>query len=268
MQQEYDKDESYFRLLSDWYVSGRYQIRLDPLLAIVKKYVNEETRVLDAGCGSGAVAIELARQGVRRVDAVDFSVTALKCARRDASRFDVADKINFILSPVENIIDVSDNTYDLIIAADVIEHLADHDLFSKEMLRVCKPGGILVVETPNTSYRTHPLSLKLRKIFEKIGFSDGKILLPVDKAYFRFHINMLTWEGLLELLHRTGWQIVAEKPFGWWYQPGIADRVMSLYVSLGSIFNRRLRFYRSTDVVVVCRKDKDNGRRANCDRKE
>lgn len=54
-------------------------------------------------------------------------------------------------------------SFDLLVASHVIEHLGDTDLFLKECYRVLKPGGALVMATPNLAAFTNILLLLLGK---------------------------------------------------------------------------------------------------------
>ena len=77
LKREYDNDGAYFSLLTEWHNSGRYTRRTAQLVKYLHPFVATHSRVLDAGCAAGAMAIELAKIGVQHVCAVDFSSTAL-----------------------------------------------------------------------------------------------------------------------------------------------------------------------------------------------
>ncbi len=95
-------------------------------------------RILDAGCGSGRMLVELARYG--SVAGVELDSEAVAIARaRD--HFDVR------AARVEEL-PFADATFDLITCLDVIEHTPDDRLTLAELRRVCRPGGWLLVTVP------------------------------------------------------------------------------------------------------------------------
>lgn len=98
--------------------------------------------VLDAGCGEGYGANLLAHTA-RRVYAVDYDANTTGHVRRRYPRLGVV-RANLVALPF------TDACFDVVISAQTIEHLWDQDRFVAECARVLRPGGSLVVSTPNT----------------------------------------------------------------------------------------------------------------------
>jgi SAM-dependent methyltransferase len=95
-------------------------------------------RILDAGCGSGRNMIELARRGsVTGVEVSDMSVCLARA--RDAGEV-IAGSV--LQMPFESA------SFDLVVCLDVIEHLEDDLAALRELRRVIKPGGALLVTVP------------------------------------------------------------------------------------------------------------------------
>jgi SAM-dependent methyltransferase len=103
-------------------------------------------RVLDAGCGSGYGADVLGREA-REVLAIDISGDAIDYARRHYPsvnlRFERASCLE---------IPAPDGSFDLVVAFELIEHLADWRAFLREVRRVLAPEGQFLVSTPNRLY--------------------------------------------------------------------------------------------------------------------
>jgi SAM-dependent methyltransferase len=100
-----------------------------------------DRRVLDAACGDGYGTAILAGAGARSVIGVDLSVDAVEHARgRYASDFQVAD---IAALPFE------DDTFDLVVSFETIEHVDDAPRVLAEFRRVLAGEGILVISTPN-----------------------------------------------------------------------------------------------------------------------
>ncbi len=92
---------------------------------------------LDAGCGMGDLLMRLPNR--ERVG-VDISLEYLKIAEQRGLEVE--------LSPVEKM-PFHEGTFDLVTATDILEHVLDLNRAVKELLRVLKPGGTLIVRTPN-----------------------------------------------------------------------------------------------------------------------
>jgi 2-polyprenyl-6-hydroxyphenyl methylase/3-demethylubiquinone-9 3-methyltransferase len=99
-------------------------------------------RVLDAGCGGGLVAHELAAAGAEVVG-VDRSLGSLGVARRATpARFHPAQaRLERLPFP--------DASFDAVVAADVLEHLPDLPACVTELARVLHPGGSFLFDTVN-----------------------------------------------------------------------------------------------------------------------
>lgn len=102
--------------------------------------------VLDAGCGSGYGAAELAREA-REVLAIDISQEAIEHAREHYQQ----SKIRFERASCLEI-PATDGAFDLVVAFEIIEHLDDWRAFLREVRRVLSPRGQFVVSTPNRVY--------------------------------------------------------------------------------------------------------------------
>ena len=256
LRQDYDRDTAYFELLSMWQNSGRFARRVKPLVRCLRSCLSSGSVCLDAGCAAGAMAIELAKAGVKRVDAVDFSSTALRFAEENARRHRVADRIRFFQGNVERLEAVPEKTYDVVVAADVIEHLTRPQAFVAEMWRVCRPGGHLLVETPNTLFRQHPWYSRIAACCQRLGMPDSRYVFPVDlkQDWGHYHVSLMSWPELGNMFKSAGWQVVREIGFGWWLRFGAADNVMNVLCRSGSLVKPALRYYASTDVVIIARK--------------
>ena len=95
-------------------------------------------RVLDAGCGSGRTLLELARYGA--VSGIELDPTAAAVAT-ERGPFDVR------IGRLEEL-PWEDETFDLITCLDVIEHTPDDRVTLRELRRVARPGGHLLVTVP------------------------------------------------------------------------------------------------------------------------
>ncbi|MER5669825.1 class I SAM-dependent methyltransferase [Pseudonocardia alni] len=97
--------------------------------------------VLEAGCGEGYGA-DLLAGAARSVLALDYDATTVAHVRARYPRVGVA-RANLVALPVP------DGSVDVVVSLQVIEHLWEQERFLRECRRVLRPGGRLMVSTPN-----------------------------------------------------------------------------------------------------------------------
>ncbi len=95
--------------------------------------------LLDVGCGPGTITADLAHL-VGHVTALETSEEVLGLARSEITSPNVA----FAVGDVHSL-SFADNTFDVVHAHQVLQHVADPVQALREMRRVCKPGGVVAV---------------------------------------------------------------------------------------------------------------------------
>jgi SAM-dependent methyltransferase len=118
-----------------WWYRGRRRV-LDAVISGLA--LGPQTRILDAGCGSGRNMLDLARYG--KVTGIELSDTSVAGARARPPR-DVVQG---------SILDMpfTTDSFDLAVCLDVVEHLRDDRQALSELRRVVAPGGSLLVTVP------------------------------------------------------------------------------------------------------------------------
>ncbi len=186
-------------------------------------------RVLDAPCGGGALALALRSAG--------FDVWG---ADLDAGALPLLEP-QFVPADLNQPLPWPDNHFDAVFSVEGIEHLENRFLFLRQIRRILKPGGRLVLTTPNI------LMLRSRVRFFASGFyhRDSR---PLDESrrHPLHHINLATFPDLRYALHTTGFSITEVeathiKPVSWVY--GALAPWMYLYT------------------LAAFRKEKDPGKR-------
>jgi SAM-dependent methyltransferase len=110
-------------------------------------------RVLDVGCGGGRHAFEVYRRG-GRVVAFDLDpgelkdVTGMFAAMRAEGEAGAAGAGAEAVSGDATAMPFSDNAFDRVIAAEVLEHVLDDQRAMHELARVLRPGGLAAVTVP------------------------------------------------------------------------------------------------------------------------
>ena len=149
-------------------------------------------RVLDAPCGeSAALTLALMERG--------FSVTGADLDMKAEGRLGKA----FAKVDLDMLLPWQDKSFDAVFSTEGIEHLENHFSFLREMCRILKPGGILVLTTPNLT------ALRSRVRFLGSGFF-GRDSRPLNEAsrHPLHHIGLATFPELRYELHMSGFRLL------------------------------------------------------------
>jgi SAM-dependent methyltransferase len=108
-------------------------------------------RLLDVGCGPGTITLDLAeRLGPDgHVTALEVSDEALDLVRAEAARRGV-DPVEAVVGDAASL-PLPDDSYDVVHAHQVLQHVADPVTVLREMRRVCRPGGLVAVRDSDYS---------------------------------------------------------------------------------------------------------------------
>src|SRR5215216_222881 len=156
--------------------------------------------ILDVGCGSGANSAALAAKG-HRLHGIDLSQAAIEKYRRQGFDGRVCD--------IENGLDYPDATFDVVFCSEVIEHMTSPETLVAEMRRVLKPGGLLVLSTPNSAYW-------LYRVLGVFGYTVSELQHPKHFQFFsrRSLLKLLTAADLKpkQVLGRNMYLILPDMP--------------------------------------------------------
>lgn len=141
---------------------------------LASRYAPAGGRILEVSCGAGKALQLLKRKG--------FEVVGTNYSRYDgeSQEIDIRHGVDIVQGlPFEG------GSFDTVMFLDVIEHLADHEQALSELSRVCRPGGHMIIITPNMLRLTSRLHFLLTGFFKLkrpfIGFD-----VPIESA-FGFH---------------------------------------------------------------------------------
>ena len=150
--------------------------------------------VLDLGCGSGYGAASLA-EVAESVVAVDVSADAVAFA---SERYK-APNLSFEKIDALGPLPFADAQCDVVLSFQVIEHVSDDAAYIREARRVLKPGGVMIIVTPNRAIR----------------------LLPFQKPWNRWHLREYSMASLRRVVEP--WLQVSEAHY-----MGAADQVANV----------------------------------------
>lgn len=132
---------------SDKWSDDRLQKTLGPLLPL--------ERVLDYGCGTGEPYQQQVAAAVEHYTGADVAPMAVTKARAKGYHA-------LLIDPQTGAVDVSDASYDGAMSVEVFEHLFDPLQSAKELYRLLKPGGVVILTVPNFGYHECRLLALLR----------------------------------------------------------------------------------------------------------
>jgi 2-polyprenyl-6-hydroxyphenyl methylase / 3-demethylubiquinone-9 3-methyltransferase len=112
-------------------------------------------RLLDIGCGGGLVAEAMARLGFI-VTGIDAGVEAINSARAHSEAAGLP--IDYRVAAVESLAAQGEH-FDAVLALELIEHVADRDVFYTSLGTLVRPGGAVIAATLNRSAKSFALAI-------------------------------------------------------------------------------------------------------------
>jgi len=132
--------------------------------------------VLDAACGVGYGTAMLRSSGRSVVVGVDMSLDACRHAQHEYGACVVSSDVSAL--PFKN------DTFDLAVSFETIEHIPAPEKLLGELFRICKPRGLLVLSTPNS------LVYPKGNPFHLLEFDRGEIEQLIQMSGFRIVATM------------------------------------------------------------------------------
>jgi 2-polyprenyl-6-hydroxyphenyl methylase/3-demethylubiquinone-9 3-methyltransferase len=156
-----EEAERFGRLAADWWDPDGASSMLHKLNPVRLKYIRDQIdqhwqvdecsrrplegkTALDVGCGAGLLAEPLARLGAN-VTGIDASPEVIAVAREHAAAIGL--EIDYRVGDVQTL----ERDFDLVTAMEVIEHVANPQLFVKALAKRLARDGLLVMSTPNAT---------------------------------------------------------------------------------------------------------------------
>jgi 2-polyprenyl-3-methyl-5-hydroxy-6-metoxy-1,4-benzoquinol methylase len=137
-------------------------------------------RVLEIGCGEGRLASMIGMAGADRVDAIDYSESAVKIARERIN----LPNVRIWRSPWQDV----EGRYDVVVMQGVLEHLdAPWDSLKAILERLVVSGGLCLTSSPNFINPRGYIWMALQTLLDvPMSLSDLHFLMPWD---FHTHLN-------------------------------------------------------------------------------
>jgi 2-polyprenyl-6-hydroxyphenyl methylase / 3-demethylubiquinone-9 3-methyltransferase len=233
--------ERFSKLAAEWWnPAGKFKTlhKFNPIrLAYIRDHVAsrfgrdprtarpfEGLRFLDIGCGGGLLCEPMARLGASVVGA-DASETNIEVAKLHAAESGVA--IDYRATTAEDLADQGEK-FDVILNMEVIEHVADIELFTAKCGQMVKPGGIMFVATINRTLKALGLAIigaeYILRWLPRGTHQFGKLVRPdeLEKVLAKADMTIIDRAGVIYNPLGDRWQrstdmdvnymVLAEKP--------------------------------------------------------
>ena len=188
-------------------------VRYGKCLRYLVPVLPREASILEVGCGEGTGLLLLREFGFTQLTGVEVSTERL---RRAAAKLPPSVSLCHV-SPAGRL-PFTDGQFDAVITAAVLEHTVDPESFVRELARVTRPGGNVVVSSDCYSWRI----LKLLGIYQSRQ--------PIDRALLPWTLRRHFEQAKLDLIHCEGFPL-----------PGEEYRFLGLLFSRPRLFLARVR---------------------------
>jgi methionine biosynthesis protein MetW len=182
------------------------------LLGLFERHVLPDDRCLDVGCGDGGTSGVWLKERVAAYVGVDISESAIRMASErglDAQLISDATELPF-----------PDDSFDLAVCTEVLEHLFEPQRALAEIRRVLRLGGRLIVTVPNLAHWRNRLDLAVLGRWNP----RGDHLSPIE-PWRDPHVRFFTLASLVNLTEQSGFDVAergGQTQFGFpYFMPGL-----------------------------------------------
>lgn len=158
-------------------------------LGRLAQWIAPGARVLDLGCGAGGLGQLLRQLGTDHIDGITYNPAEAEAARQWYRKVEVADLDQCELAAL-----LGEQAYDVIVCADVLEHLRSPERLLAQCRQYLAPGGQLLTSIPNAGHAG--------LIAELMG---GRLQYREEGLLDRTHLRFFTRRSWLGFLTEQGW---------------------------------------------------------------
>lgn len=180
---KYNRKEDY-----DYFFTKDHEIRGEIIIEligeVIKKELKSSLKLLSIACSTGVFEEKIKRRFNIAVFGIDAAMKSLETAKKRG----IITKYTDIFSEP---LPFRSNYFDFVLAGEILEHVFDTEFFLKEIYRVLKPHGYLILSTPN-----------LARIDDRLKFLFGKTPRQINPLhpYLYLHIRPFTFDLLKKIL--------------------------------------------------------------------
>jgi ubiquinone/menaquinone biosynthesis C-methylase UbiE len=190
MLEKYDPDA--FHHHSNSFVRFIERTRVKAILKVID--IRREDCVIEIGCGAGNV---IEKASPCKLFGVDISSSVLRKASQKLN-----EKVHLFQADAQNL-PFKDNSFTYIICSEVLEHLLDPSVAIKEMVRILKTQGAVVLSVPHESMINRIKGILIRfGIFEWLFQSRGNYPEMSDRMEDEWHLHAFELKEWLDLFRK------------------------------------------------------------------
>lgn len=185
------KAKKIYKKKIDWNSKKAKEFLDEPRIRKMLSLVGTNKKVLDVGCFTGDIALEIKKKG-NEVIGIDCNTEFVKMTQKkgiDAKFANFEEKFPF-----------KNESFDLIVAGEIIEHIYHTENFLKECHRVLKKDGEIIITTPNINYWVYRIKMLFGKTLP-FAIESGE-----DTEANPGHIRYYTVESLKKTTEKFGFK--------------------------------------------------------------
>jgi ubiquinone/menaquinone biosynthesis C-methylase UbiE len=226
----------------EYFIPGRFAKRLEDehleRYRFASQFVTGKS-VLDIACGVGYGSRMLLDAGAASVIGVDLGNAMIESAQQNYQ----TKNLQYIVGDITTFGEAA--SCDIVISFETIEHINDYRAALRNLYRILKPGGTLILSTPNRSMSWRPV--------KTIN----------DKPRNPYHVREFSLDEIVETVSQAGYRISKYEVFGQRQYLYIANRYIRKLFSIlfhpedrsSAVVKPLMMFRRPKYVVLVARKD-------------
>ena len=236
-----------------WWHRGRRNI----VCRILQRYAPPHARILDVGCGTGATTAALSRFG--SVSGLDMGLAALRHAH--------ARGLPVARGSAENL-PVGDARLDVVVALDVLEHLDDDRGALGEILRVLRPGGVLLATVPAYPFlwSSHDEALGHRRRYRRAELRERLSAAGFEITLCSYVMGSILPVAIVIRLAERLWPRQGPRESGYFTLPRPLNDLLAHVTGLGGYLVPIMVLPFGLSIVAVARRPADTGGESGADR--
>lgn len=203
-----------------------------------------EGQYLDIGCGTGMFMREMGKE--RFACGLDISLQALSYCQKDGVR-------NLVNASCDSL-PFSDNAFALISLLDIVEHAPDDRAVLKEVYRICRPGGVVLVTVPafmllwsSHDVANHHKRRYTRKELASLCHTSGFTLERITYTNFFIFLPVLLRRTIFKKLRSRGDSDLKAVP-------QILNRLLKWFYKVEAAYVRRASLPWGVSLLMMLRK--------------